>query len=174
MLSGVGILVILLAVERKKHSAASLVCLAVFGLYLLAVISQVIFPIPGPEAIGTRSPLIDILAWVNLVPFDFGRLFENNPTVIFQQLVGNILLTLPFGFGLPFVAHIRAKDMLWLALGAGLTLETAQLAICLATGASYRSVDINDMLLNAAGALLGYALFRARDWGINRFLGTRL
>ena len=47
-------------------------------------------------------------------------------------------------------------------------LETAQLGVSLLIGAAYRSVDINDVLLNAAGVLLGYALFRGCAWGYAR------
>jgi glycopeptide antibiotics resistance protein len=164
LLAGLGILVILLILLRRKRSPSYLFCLAVFWLYLLLVVSQTIFPIPLPEEIGTRSPVTYILSWVNLVPFNFGRLFDNNPNVIFQELVGNILLTMPFGFGIPFLARFKPKNFPWLALGAGFAIEVAQLGFCLLIGGNYRSVDINDVLLNAIGALLGYTFFRGFAW----------
>ena len=168
LLAGLGILAILLVLLRRKRSPAYLLGLAVFWLYLLLVVSQIIFPIPLPEGIRTRSPVTDILSHVNLVPFNFGRLFDYPPTVIFQQLFGNILLTVPFGFGLPFLARFKPKHFPWLALGAGFAIETAQLGFCLLVGATYRSTDINDVLLNAVGALLGYALFRGFAWVYGR------
>ena len=162
MLAGMGILFILLVFLRlrQKRSPVYLLGCAVFGLYLLLAVSQVLFPIPLPEATGGREPAAAILAHVNLVPFNFGRLFESNATVITEQLLGNILLTLPFGFGLPFLARVTPRRMLWLALGVGLSTEAAQLAVSLLIGAGYHSIDINDTLLNAVGVLVGYGLYQ--------------
>jgi len=126
--------------------------------------SKTIFPIPIPEDSLTRWPVTNILSRVNLIPFRFGHLFENHPNVVFRELFGNVLLTVPFGFGIPFVAVFRAKDISWLAFGLGFAVETAQLGFCLFVGGSYRSVDVNDVLLNAAGVLLGFSLFRGFAW----------
>ena len=112
----------------------------------------------------TRSPVTYILSRVNLVPFNFGNLFDNHPNVIFQEIVGNILLTTPIGFGMPFLVDFKPKNFPWLAISAGLAIEMVQLGFCLLVGSTYRSVDINDVLLNATGALLGYTLFRGLFW----------
>jgi glycopeptide antibiotics resistance protein len=101
---------------------------------------------------------------VNLVPFNYGHLFDLHLNVIFLEIFGNILLTVPFGFGIPFLARFKPKNFPWLAIGSGLAIETAQLGFCLLLGANYRTVDINDVLLNATGALLGYTLFRGFAW----------
>jgi glycopeptide antibiotics resistance protein len=59
-----------------------------------------------------------------------------------------------------FIARLKARDFLWLALTVGLSIELAQLAVSLVIGGAYRGVDINDVLLNAAGVLIGFACFR--------------
>jgi glycopeptide antibiotics resistance protein len=160
LLVGLGILIIILFLLWRKRSPAYLFCFSVFWLYLLFVVSLTIFPMPLPETIVARTPVIYILSRVNLVPFNFGGLFDNHPNVIFQEIFGNILLTIPFGFGIPFLACLKPKNLPWLAIGAGLVIETTQLGFSLLIGGLYRSVDINDVLLNATGVLLGYALFR--------------
>ena len=164
LLGGLGILIIILILLWRKRSPAYLLCFSVFWLYLLLGVSLTIFPMPLPETIVNRSPVNYILLRVNLVPFNFGGLFDNPPSVIFKEIFGNILLTVPFGFGIPFLAPFKPKNLPWLAIGAGLVVETAQLGISLLIGGLYRSVDINDVLLNAAGVLLGYALFRGFAW----------
>jgi len=63
--------------------------------------------------------------------------------------------------------------MLFLAAGAGLVIETAQFLVSLGIGGRYRGVDINDVLLNAAGVLIGYGLFRVFAW-MYRALTVRL
>jgi glycopeptide antibiotics resistance protein len=170
LLAGLGMLVILLILLRRKRSPSYLVCFAVFWLYLMFVVSQTIFPIPLLDRMQTRSSLIYILSRVNLLPFNYGQLFdppfsyaklyEYPLNVISQEIIGNILLTMPFGFGLPFLARFKPGSFPWLAVGAGLAIEMTQLGFCLLVGADYRTVDITDVLLNAAGALLGYTLFR--------------
>ena len=164
LLGGLGILIIILILLWRKCSRAYLICFSVFWLYLLFAVSLTIFPMPLPETIVWRSPIILILSRVNLVPFSFGSLFDNPPNVIFQEIFGNILLTVPFGFGIPFLVRFNPKNLPWLAIGAGLAFETAQLGFSLLIGGLYRSVDINDVLLNAAGVLLGYVLFRGFAW----------
>jgi glycopeptide antibiotics resistance protein len=161
LLVGLGtMLVVLIVLLGQKRSSSYLFCFSVFWLYLLLVASKTIFPIPLAAGIVTRTPISTILSQVNLVPFHFGDLFDSHPTVIFREIFGNILLTVPFGFGIPFLLRLKPKKLPSLAIGAGLSIETVQLSACLMAGLSYRSVDINDMLLNAVGALLGYMLFR--------------
>jgi glycopeptide antibiotics resistance protein len=160
LLAGMGTLALSLILLRRKCSQAYLICFSGFWLYLLLVVSLTLFPLPLPEEMISRRSAIDILSHVNLVPFQFGRLFENNLNVIIQEIFGNIVLTLPFGFGIPFLVRFKPKKFPLLAVGAGLAIETAQLGFSLLVNATYRSTDINDVLLNAAGATLGYALFR--------------
>jgi glycopeptide antibiotics resistance protein len=164
LLTGLCILVILLILLFRKRSPAYLFCFGVFWMYLLLVVNMTIFPIPLPEAIGPRSPVQYILSHVNLIPFNFGDLFEAHRNIIFQQIFGNILLTMPFGFGIPFLVRFKRKDFPWLAIGVGVAIETVQLGFSLLAGGVYRSVDINDVLLNATGALLGYSLFQVYAW----------
>ena len=68
--------------------------------------------------------------------------------------IGNAAMFLPFGFLVPMLwrrfGWLRAA-----ALGAGITLfvETCQLSVG-------RAFDIDDLMLNAIGVLLGYGLWR--------------
>jgi glycopeptide antibiotics resistance protein len=149
----------------RKHGPAYLFCFSLFFGYLMAVLSVVFFPIRLPQVWPggiTLQTTIWALSHINLIPFNFGDLFSMNAKIIFEQLVGNILLTAPFGFGLPFLVPISTRRILWLALYAGLALETTQLGIeLLGLVSGYgHSIDINDVLLNAAGVLVGYGLFR--------------
>jgi len=54
-----------------------------------------------------------------------------------------------------------------LAVGAGLVLsvliEIAQFSISLLVGYSYRRADIDDVIANTVGALLGYTIFFVID-----------
>ncbi len=160
-LAGLVVLAILLTLWRQKRSHSYLFFFAIFWLYMLSVAAVTLFPIP----LGVpRSPLSYIFSKINLIPFDFGHLWRNNRIVIFLEIFGNILMTMPYGFGLPFLTHIRPKRFIWPVMAIGFTIETTQLIISLLIGVTYRQVDINDFLLNTLGALIGYGLFQAFAW----------
>lgn len=82
------------------------------------------------------------------------------PEICLGLAVENILLTVPFGFGISFLVRLKPKDFLWLGILVGFALEFTQFIISLAFRSPFRSVDINDVILNAIGVWLGYLFFR--------------
>ncbi len=164
LLIGCAILVVLLTLLwQHKRGPSHLFFFAVFWIYLLAVVNLTLFPLPLPGRMDggwARQSATFILSRVNLAPFYFGDLFFLRPKIVFFQLAGNVLLTVPFGFGISFVLGLKAKHFPWLAVAAGLCIETSQLVVSLVIGGAYRGVDINDVLLNATGVLIGYGFFR--------------
>ncbi len=156
-LVGASVLAVLLPfVWRRKHNLAALLFFSAFWVYLLAVVQVIIFPIAVSASPGGTpfSPSI------NLVPFYFGNCFKNMPGQCAQGLLQNILLTIPFGFGLNFLTRVKPGIIPWLAGAVGIGFELSQLVISLIFRSGFRAVDINDAILNAAGVLLGYVLFR--------------
>jgi glycopeptide antibiotics resistance protein len=94
----------------------------------------------------------------NLVPFRTIRIYLANATDPFwiRQAIGNVLLLLPIGLLGPVVS--RALDRWWrvllLALAISTAIEVAQLWI------PDRSADVDDVMLNVIGAVLGFAVRR--------------
>jgi glycopeptide antibiotics resistance protein len=154
---GLGILIILLLIGwRRTRSLSYLTCCAAFGVYLLFVVDAVIFPIRIiSDFVGGEMRLS---LWVNLIPLNFDLSFI--PHIVLMQIFQNILLTVPFGFGVNFITPVRARHIVWMTLVVGLGIETTQLALGLMLRYPYRIVDINDALLNASGILIGYGIFR--------------
>jgi glycopeptide antibiotics resistance protein len=103
-----------------------------------------------------------------LLPFD-GILFElsRSPLETLAELFGNMLLFAPFGFLLPLLFPAMRRWWQALAAGAGVSLaiELYQLV-----WPGVRKADVNDVLMNALGALLGLAALRLTEI----FLGRRL
>jgi glycopeptide antibiotics resistance protein len=95
----------------------------------------------------------------NVVPFTTIRIYLDNLDSPFwqAQAVGNVLLLLPLGlFGplaLPWLG--RWWRVLLAAVLFSACIELTQLAI------PDRSADVDDVLLNALGALLGYFILSA-------------
>jgi glycopeptide antibiotics resistance protein len=178
-----GLLILALVMVRgRRRGWLYLSALGLFGIYLLAVVNLVVFPIVLPQhwpAYKTWSELAFTLSrMVNLIPFNYGNMFSDlaagriSPNIIFWEITGNILLTVPFGLGISLFYPVRGeRRILWLALAAGLALEGAQLLILLFVGPSRHSVDINDVLLNALGVGIGYGLFRAAVWASRQVMG---
>lgn len=163
-LAGIGILLSAgLVLWLKKHNNSHLIFVLLFGFYLLILAGLTLFPVPVfPSA--EKQPVILILSKINLVPFRFGGLFFLHPFVISYEIVGNMILTIPFGFGLIFVAPKAAGRIIGWLLGIGFAIELSQLLASIGIGLAYRGVDINDVLLNDLGALIGFGFFRLFAW----------
>jgi glycopeptide antibiotics resistance protein len=154
-LIGAGVLAVLLPlVWRKTHHPATLLYFSVFWVYLLAVVQVVIFPF----AINTTPAESTFTPSINLVPFYFGTCFI--PSLCARWILENTLLTLPMGFGLNFLVRVKPRNFFLLAMAVGLGFELSQLLISYIFKSGFRAVDINDAIFNAAGVLIGYALFR--------------
>jgi glycopeptide antibiotics resistance protein len=131
------------------------VCFYFFAVYLWAVLAYTILDLPGhffdPSYMRGRDWWSDI----NLVPTPLTGKFD----VRSEQVYGNFLLGVPFGFGVPFLVARRShKQVILLGLAFGAGLEIAQLLVGLVLyQAPYRTFDIDDIWLVAGGALAGYA-----------------
>lgn len=100
---------------------------------------------------------------INLIPFktisDYitNMVMGNLPAyVIANNLVGNILITLPFGVYLALKhLQIKRKTLFSLSILIPLIIELGQLLLHI-VGFSTRTIDIDDVILNSLGILLGY------------------
>ena len=146
------LLALILLWKKNKNLSYIFLCV-VFGVYLIGVISVVVFPFP----IGYSNPGFN--PSVNLIPFNFGNCFDIFPEICFRTIFENILLTLPFGFGISFIVPIKPKHIAWLGIMVGLLFELTQFAISLVVRSPFRATDINDVIFNAIGVLLGYGIF---------------
>ncbi|NQF16174.1 VanZ family protein [Brevibacillus sp. HB1.3] len=75
---------------------------------------------------------------------------------VMYNLVGNVMLFVPLGLLLPliFMSFQSVHRVFFLTLSASLIIETLQLLFSLG------SFDVDDLLLNALGGLIGYGIFR--------------
>jgi len=152
---GISLLVIILiALRWRGKSISHLLFVSVFWIYLMGVVSLVVFPFP----IGFPDP--NFKPDINFIPFDFGYCDPRIRSLCIRNLYENILLTVPFGFGISFITRVKLRNIFWLAVGVGFVFELTQLIISIAIRSSFRVVDINDVILNATGVLLGYGVFR--------------
>lgn len=145
---------------RKTHSFSYLLCIFIFGVYLLFAADVVFFPLDVSASRRDMLRDLQLERLINLIPFNFD--FSFVPQIVVQQIFLNILLTVPFGFGMNFVAHVPARRVIWVALMLALGIEVTQFILSgiLRISMLTRTADINDVLLNGLGVLIGYGIFR--------------
>lgn len=117
--------------------------------YAVGVVAVTVFPIrPRPPAYWLGEPFSEIFHWI---PGDVDA----------PSFVLNVLMFVPFGVLLPLLRP-ALDGYRRIALGALLTsagIELIQLMLGLTLG-SRRTVDVNDLIANTAGALLGLLVLR--------------
>jgi len=157
------LVIILFVLFRKGKTQSYLICFSLFWVYLMYVARVTLFPIPltGGYADSLRE-YSKIWSKVNLIPFYFGT--YRNSAYFIIGIIGNIFLTVPFGFGLKFISQKKNRNAFWVAVVVGLGIELIQLMISFLLGYQYRVLDVNDAILNFLGVLLGYWLFRIFAW----------
>jgi len=129
------------------------------GLYLPLVVGVTLGGIP----IGGYGDFPEGWAWANLIPFaTISQQLGDGLASGIRQLAGNLLLLVPLGFLLP-VANPRFRQFrktLVVAVIVSLGIEILQLTISAVVGFPYRVFDVDDLILNTAGAALGWAGWR--------------
>ena len=138
----------------RRRSPSYLLFFSIFWIYLLVVVQTVIFPI----MINMDYSNPGVMPKINLIPFYFNYCSTLKFCVI--GILGNIILTIPYGFGINFLVKVKPGNFLWLGFAVGFGFEFSQLLISLIFRSGFRSIDINDVILNATGVLTGYALFK--------------
>lgn len=159
----IGLLTLILFILwRKKRDLWFILCCLIFGIYLLYMIEKAFFPLylsgQFVDVMRQQPVLLDI----NIIPFYFGPFTTFSGAL--QGLILNIIFTIPFGFGIHFIMTIKPKNLFLIAILVGLTIELTQFILSVILRYAYRSVDINDLLMNTLGVLIGYALFRVFAW----------
>jgi glycopeptide antibiotics resistance protein len=136
--------------RRGRASRRRVVLVGLLFFYAVAVVAITILPVYVVPA----SWRVDEHWWdvLRLVPFVV-------PPVGF---VLNIVMFMPFGILLPLLwpGTGTTKRIAWWGLAASATIEFSQLGMWIALG-NRRMWDVNDLMSNTAGAVLGLMLLRA-------------
>ena len=90
---------------------------------------------------------------VNLIPFKEMTRYEIGSYKFMKNIVGNILLFVPFGYFVSYYCKLPSvKYNLLITIITSTSIETIQSAIG-------RSFDIDDIILNVIGGVCGYVIF---------------
>ena len=102
---------------------------------------------------GTQNGPANLIPFRSILPYVLG---ERGLLSAILNLGGNIGLLIPIGFMVPFLrSKISWPEMFFLSFISGFSIELTQAVFRLGI------FDVDDLLLNGLGVLVGYALFRA-------------
>jgi glycopeptide antibiotics resistance protein len=145
---------------RKRQALAYLAFLTIFCVYLYAVAYYTLIQFQSLLLLKHFLPHLILKGLpaggsLNLIPLATLTAADLKTSLL------NILLFVPFGFGLPFISNLRMKGVVAFGVLFSLRIETLQLVTGLIGGITFRVADINDVIFNSVGAVIGYLLFMA-------------
>lgn len=166
---------------KKKKRITSLkneFLMGVFSLYIIGLASQTIVPNWNAGIVtDTGEPFFDVyftndLSHLNLIPFNtvYEYFFQTNTdvdewgSVSLLNLIANVFLFSPLGFFVPLIwSRCNSfKKILVLGLSVTCFIEFVQYFIG-------RSSDIDDVILNTFGTVIGYIVLK----GFQKIIGKR-
>ena len=142
------VIIILLRLFYYKNSSKKLILheeilLLVFVTYILLLF----------ELVTNR----DVYSGTNLVPFREILRYNIGSSNFYKQVLGNIVLFVPFGFFASYYTKInKIRSITLITFLVSLTIEIVQIYIG-------RSFDIDDIILNIVGGVLGFLIYVGLD-----------
>ena len=143
---------------RLKKSLAYLIFFTIFYIYIFKVLDYTLFQFQSlillkhfmPDLIlngQTAGEEMNLIPLITLTPQDL------------KTSLLNILLLIPFGFGLPFITNYHMKKVVVIGALFSIGIEFLQLITGYMAKITFRIADINDVIFNTVGVAIGYILF---------------
>ncbi len=159
---------------KKKKGIVYMIFFTIFYFYIAKVLDYTL--IQFQSLILLRHFIPDLILQgqtvgkdMNLIP-----LITLTPQDMKTSLL-NILLLIPFGFGLPFITNFRMKKIVVIGTLFSIGIEFLQLITGFMARITFRIADINDVIFNTVGVTVGCILFvefvriyrhASHDWDI--------
>lgn len=137
-----------------------------FTIYLVLLVGIVIFPIE------TRN--LNTSPNIRLIPFEtILEKWHAGINIFIIEIGGNIAIFIPLGFFVqilfkplnPFLINNIGKhnllEIFCIGLILSIVIESIQLLFDIVFKNGYRFFDVDDIILNCIGAVLGYLIFKA-------------
>ncbi len=145
---------------KKRKSFVYLLFFTIFYIYLYKVLDYTLLQfqsllllqhfLPNLMLNGVESGRA-----LNLIPLITLTLDDVKTSLL------NILMMMPFGFGLPFITNYRFKKVVVTGLLFSIGIELLQFITGFMADTTFRIADINDLIFNTIGVVVGFILFVA-------------
>lgn len=143
---------------KKKKSLVYLIFFTIFYVYIVKVLDYTLFQFQSLILLKYFAPDLILSGQtagksINLIPLIMLTAQDMETSLL------NILLLIPFGFGLPFITNFRTKKIVVIGALFSIMIESLQLITGLLAKITFRIADINDVIFNTVGVVIGYILF---------------
>ena len=140
-----------------------------FVIYICMVVSVTLFPFP----IGFNTNIENVYRSINMIPLksiidnisQIGNAYDGDVLfmigLIVKNVGGNILLLMPLGFLAPILRDKfkQFKSVMLLGFSVSISIEILQFLETFAGGWG-RITDIDDVICNVLGAIIGYFIYK--------------
>ncbi len=139
---------------NKNEKKLRFCVIGLFFIYMVVLLRIILFKQVALynllSAFGSMERTISIIPFSSLLD-----MINNNISLvrIIENVLGNIVLFIPFGLLLPIVINEKSKKILLYGFGTSVFIEIAQFIFALG------SSDIDDILFNTLGVIVGYTLY---------------
>lgn len=166
MVAGLIVYVICLIFFFSRKKPFQNLCLAALFVYIGALVSlTMVIPMPSIWNINSTSAMQQVNL-INWIPFKSTSTILHNSLVIgnykefFRIIGGNFVMLMPLGFLVPLInPRFKLGAMTLLSVLVPIGIEGLQLLNNILCARPLRVVEIDDVILNAAGCLLAYLIF---------------
>ena len=144
--------------HKKKKSFVYLLFFTIFYVYIIKVLDYTLFQFQSLIVLKHFMPDlmlrgVTVEKRLNLIPLITLTLQDTRTSLL------NILLMMPFGFGLPFITNLRMKKIVFIGIFFSIGIEFLQFITGFIANITFRIADINDVIFNTIGVAIGYLLF---------------
>jgi glycopeptide antibiotics resistance protein len=144
--------------KKKKKRLEYLLFFTIFYIYIFKVLDYTLLQFQSLLLLKHFMPDLILRGQsagetMNLIPLVTLTSQDLNTTLL------NILLMIPFGFGLPFITDLRMKKIVVIGALFSIDIEFLQLVTGVIAKITFRVADINDVIFNTLGVAIGYILF---------------
>lgn len=159
---------------RRRFNLVRLGLNYLFLFYMFCVLTLTFFPLP---TIAEQANLLG--HQFQAVPFQFLRdivretpFVWNEPETYVKaflnravlQVVFNVLMTIPFGMYLRYNFHFTGKGVMAASFALSSFIEIGQLTgLFFIFSGSYRLCDVDDLMLNTLGGVIGYVVMKCME-----------
>lgn len=175
--------VITIILKGKKGEKVNIfrgLLIAIFTSYIAFLVGIALFPI---DIYFQGSAYDNQISLFNYVPLKLilGQIFNigkvpNYPVFmqienLIRNLAKNLIFLAPLGFVLPILwkKYANLKSIVIISLTSALSIELLQFLEDCFNVAYHRITQINDVILNVAGAMLGYAIYLILSQAVEKY-----
>lgn len=139
----------------RKVGAKRKVMIGLFVVYITLAVSVTLFPIPFQELYPSGYEY-------NFIPFkSIVDSLNAGLRPALTSVLGNVILTMPFGFLITLLKdNKKFLNVLIFVVAFSFAIELTQHVIGIGIGYRYRNVDIDDLILNTIGGIIGWFIYK--------------